>query len=321
MFNKSVRRKLKLEKNPKNPCFSQFQARTPVQRPKKCHHFNTLKDMYNSSKRGSTALRAERIVRNYNLRTQENKEQWKCVDNEIYFLNNNKHVFENNDNKSVLILGGGPSVNSVNWDNLEYDQIWSCNQFYKNKKIMSQKIDLAMICDWRAVRDDKQLPSLMKNLNLFTSFEINKGSVSNRHSKKQYPQIRSLQKKYPNNMSFLHTRYNSALGVGPRMIVFAAMLGFKNIYFVGLDGRDKKEKDGHALNAFEKNKSVPNWYKNYGDNFQERQFIIFWDYLTELSIQYDFNFYNLGQGTEHNVLSRLFAKDFPLPEEIVEKIK
>ncbi len=122
-------------------------------------------------------------------------------------------------------------------------------------------------------------------------------------------------------MSFFHTRYNSALGVGPRMIVFAAMLGFKNIYFVGLDGRDKKEKDGHALNAFEKNKSVPNWYKNYGDNFQERQFIIFWDYLTELSIQYDFNFYNLGQGTEHNVLSRLFAKDFPLPEEIVEKIK
>ena len=43
--------------------------------------------------------------------------------------------------------------------------------------------------------------------------------------------------------------------------------------------------------------------------------------MTELSIQYDFNFYNLGQGTEHNVLSRLFAKDFPLPEKIVEKIK
>ena len=45
----------------------------------------------------------------------------------------------------ILIVGGGPSTNEVNWQNLDYDYIWSLNHFYLNEKLNDKKVDLACI--------------------------------------------------------------------------------------------------------------------------------------------------------------------------------
>ena len=57
-----------------------------------------------------------------------------------------------------------------------------------------------------------------------------------------------------------------------------------------------------------------------GDDFQERQFIIFWDYIMELKDRFSFEINNLGEGTEYNVLSRLFSEYFPLPKNVKEAL-
>ncbi len=46
--------------------------------------------------------------------------------------------------KDILIIGGGTSTLDVNWEGiLKPDTfIWTCNDFYKNKRISKQRIDL-----------------------------------------------------------------------------------------------------------------------------------------------------------------------------------
>ena len=47
--------------------------------------------------------------------------------------------------KSILIVGGGTSTLDRNWDKLDYDFLWTCNDFYKNDKVLSKKIDLYIL--------------------------------------------------------------------------------------------------------------------------------------------------------------------------------
>ena len=138
----------------------------------------------------------------------------------------------------------------------------------------------------------------------------------------QFDKTKEFCHKFPDQTTFFHTRYRGQLGIGLRLIIYAIMCGFKDVYVVGLDGRAPIEEDGKLLHAFETNKPIPNWYKRYGDSFQERQMIIFWEYIMQLKDEYNpnLNVYNLGEGAEHNVLSRLFAESYPLPQDIKEKI-
>ena len=32
--------------------------------------------------------------------------------------------------KKILVMGSGPSVNELNWENLDYDGIVTCNNFF-----------------------------------------------------------------------------------------------------------------------------------------------------------------------------------------------
>ena len=42
--------------------------------------------------------------------------------------------------KKVLVIGAGPSVNSVYWENIEYDCIVTTTHFYLNDKFRNIKI-------------------------------------------------------------------------------------------------------------------------------------------------------------------------------------
>lgn len=43
-------------------------------------------------------------------------------------------------NKKILVMGSGPSVNLVNWKNLDIDGIVTTSFFYLNDKIRNLKI-------------------------------------------------------------------------------------------------------------------------------------------------------------------------------------
>ena len=128
--------------------------------------------------------------------------------------------------------------------------------------------------------------------------------------------------KYPHQSCLFHTRYGSVIGTMNRLICLAIFAGANKIYFVGMDGRNSCESSGDLLHAFDGDKPVPTWYQRYGDRFQVRQFVVFYDYLLTLqhSAGYNFQIYNLGEGHEHNVSTNITRQICPLTEEIKEKI-
>tara|TARA_B100000287_G_scaffold216086_2_gene203859 strand:- start:251 stop:1315 length:1065 start_codon:yes stop_codon:yes gene_type:complete len=218
-------------------------------------------------------------------------------------------------NKSVMIVGGGPSADAVNWDNVETDYLWSINKFYLNEKVATKGVDLATIASHIDILNDTELQEYMKKYNTIVSFELERGHVSAEYEK--FLEIANFAKLFPNQTTFFHTRYKSQPGVGMRLICYAIMLGCSDVYFVGVDGFTKSG----PLHAFEKDKKNPGWYKKHGNELQKRQYIIFWDYLLNLKMKYDYNIYNLGEDNEHNISGAISKLVNPLSDEIKEAIR
>ena len=53
--------------------------------------------------------------------------------------------FKEYQGKSVLIIGGGPSTNRLDYNSTKRDFTWACNHFYLNPRFDSIKVDLAML--------------------------------------------------------------------------------------------------------------------------------------------------------------------------------
>ena len=47
--------------------------------------------------------------------------------------------------KSILIIGGGTSTLDVNWESIDYDYIWTCNDFFLEDRVVSKDIDLYLL--------------------------------------------------------------------------------------------------------------------------------------------------------------------------------
>lgn len=213
--------------------------------------------------------------------------------------------------KKVLIVGGGPSTNSVNWEQLEHDSLWTCNEFYKNDKFKDMKVDFvsfAPLVD-EHLNAGEELEMSIKDEDLIVAFPIDRSGYS-------YDPVLKFAEKYINKTCLYQTRYSSVVGTMNRLICLAVFFGAKEVMFVGMDGRANLESNGNLLHAFNGDKPVPTWYNKYGDRFQERQFVIFYDYMMQLKKRFDFKLYNLGEGEEFNVSTNITRESFPLSEEI-----
>ena len=118
----------------------------------------------------------------------------------------------------------------------------------------------------------------------------------------------NLQNLFPDNISWYNTRYQSKLGIGPRMIIYAILLGVKKIYFSGIDGYTLKGDNDHA---FEPNKKLPSWGLDIKNVYElmGRQFLIFWEYIELLKESYSFEIINLGENyPKINQLSNITKK-------------
>ena len=198
-------------------------------------------------------------------------------------------------NSTILILGGGPTTKKLIESNQlpHYDYAWSVNHFYLNNTL--PKIDLAVLGKEPNKQDDKLIQYIKKH-NTNIVFEEAK---DNREGEDH------LQQLFPNNISWYNTRYQSKLGIGPRMVIYALMLGAKCIKFAGLDGYTPEGDNDHA---FEPNKPLPPWDLNSEEvyNLMDRQFLIFWEYIKVLKNTYNAEIINLGEAyPEINQLSKI----------------
>lgn len=213
--------------------------------------------------------------------------------------------------KSVLIVGGGPTSNMVKYD-FDYDHVFVCNNFFMNEKIKALKPDFLSLA-----------PNVdFANLSLLEYLDNNQCFVGLEPEHIKPPEIKQVKKlyeTYKDRTCVYQTRYCSTLGIGSRQVILAILLGAKKIYFSGFDlfgGNQAKTK-----HAFEKDKYTPAWRKALGRPFQDMQVIIFCDYIMKLKKTYDFEIYNLSEGYKDNCMSFVTKEMFPLSENLKELIR
>lgn len=215
-------------------------------------------------------------------------------------------------NKKIMIVSGGPSSKEVNWDKINYDYLWTVNEFYKNEELSRKQIDLlylSSIVDF----ENQHLVESIENTEALLTFPLVTNYIQDNV---ELSRIENLTSRFEENSSYNYTRYSSTLGVGYKLIVLAIFSGASEIYTVGNDGFVSK----NMKHAFDGNKQSPNWYLQHGDRFQDRQFVIFWDYIKTLQDSFGFKIYNLGEGKDYNISSSITKTHFPLTQDIHEAL-
>ena len=174
--------------------------------------------------------------------------------------------------KDILIIGGGTSTLDVKWEGiLKPDTfIWTCNDFYKNKRISKQRIDLYQLGFYTDLNDkilqkrlsiDKPFtyfePDYFRSKNLskdFIEFETNIGF------KVRKMKIENEEVEYS---------LGQKAGAVLRLILLALTTKAKNIYFVGLDGFNESFSNTHAFTSHIGLKNSDNRKKFLGADFSQ----------------------------------------------------
>ena len=210
-------------------------------------------------------------------------------------------------NRKIMIVAGGPSSKDIQWDNINYDYLWTVNEYYKNEELRNKKIDLLYLSSIVEFENENLIQSV-ENSNALLTFPL----VTNYlYDNVKLSKINNLINKFEEQSTYNYTRYSSTLGVGYKLIVLAIYAGASEIYTVGNDGFISK----NMKHAFDGTKQSPNWYIQYGNRFQDRQFVIFWSYIKKLQKYFDFQIYNLGEGKEYNISSSITEQYFPPNQE------
>ena len=231
-------------------------------------------------------------------------------------VGNSEVVFQNHKRyddyvgKKLLIIGGGPSTSEVSWENLDYDYIWSCNHFYLNPKLKDRKVDLTFIGQEVKLDDKHFINYIEKYPDIILAFEL--------AGKWMFPHNRTpgIPAAPMENHVCAMTKFYGVLGAGLRQLIFALFLGFKEIYFVGLDGLPGV----NTPHAFQKGKvgsgapHVPGAFERYRLHYTH-----YWNYVLN-QLQPDVKFYNLGEYSEHNMSKEISLQRFPLSDDIKKTI-
>lgn len=230
-------------------------------------------------------------------------------DREIIYTNPEK--LNQYEGATLKIVLGGPSTQRRSWESVECDALWTCNKFYLNERVTSCKPSLVVLGPDVPIVGNQQLLDYIDKNNFTIAIEAESIGL-----KTLSQDICYLVDNYLDRVVFFHTRYNSAVGLGVRILSFASQLGVRAIQFVGLDGMTL-EKDIHA---FEPNKGLPNWYIKYGNGLQRRQFIVFWEYMLQEQARRNFEIYNLGEGVAGNLSTEITKRVSPLPFEMMQSM-
>ena len=223
--------------------------------------------------------------------------------------------------KKIMISVGGPSGSDVNWSNLDYDYLWTVNEFYKNEIFSEKQVDLVLFSSITDFENDKLIETIKKN-NCLLTFPMVTNFIQENFD---FNRLKHFTERFKDTISFNYTRYSSNLGIGHKLIMLAIYLGASEIYSAGNDGQNSMNPNPKYFNkdlkhSFDGKKKAPNWYLKYGHRMQDRHFVIFWDHIKTLQESFDFKIYNLGEGKDYNVPSSITESHFPLTQEIYEAI-
>jgi len=203
-------------------------------------------------------------------------------------------------NSTILVVAAGPSTIDVDWENTEYDYIWSCTKFFMNDKLKNLDIDLVTV-GGNVDLDDDDFNEYLSNHNTLCGFECGVSPF------KKPEDMVEFKYRYPNRIFYYHPRYFSKLGAGARLLCLGSFLGAKEIKFVGFDGNPVDR--SHSFEGVDKVHGE-SWRNSSTNDLYRRQTVLLWDYL----LQFDTKFQNLGEGHPANQNTNISRQEFPLSE-------
>lgn len=199
--------------------------------------------------------------------------------------------------KTIMIVGAGPSATEVNWQDIETDLLWSCNHFFLNPVLKDREVNLFTIGNEVDIKNPELVKYLAKFPRSIGCFETTNRSID---------QIKDFVFRWPEQSTWMHTRYRSQIGAIPRLLVLAALEKAKKVYFVGMDGLPTP-KTKHAFQPGKKPLGSPT-FSGAEDKFR-RQFVILWDYILHY-LKSETKFVNLGEDTEGNLTADISRQEF-----------
>ena len=214
--------------------------------------------------------------------------------------------------KRLLIILGGPSTRSVNWEVFERDCCWSCNKFYLNSRVARQHLDVVALAPDVPLLDNRELHAYVDRHKSLLAFEVDRGGPVG-----SWSEINELCRLGPTGCGIFHLRYQSALGLGSRLLLLSLLLGAREVGVVGLDGMSEHG----PLHAFERYKSNPNWVQRFGLGLQRRQYVLLWEYVLQLRERLGFTLYNLGAPSMRNLSRQISERWSPLPERLYRQLE
>ena len=198
----------------------------------------------------------------------------------------NLDYFKEYKDKTVFIIGGGPSTMTTDLAGVDRDFTWSINHFFLNDKLKDTKVDLAMILGEPNINSPEFL-EYREKFQPYIALEVHDRWFN--HTFDDYDKYCAM-----------HTKFYGRLGAGLRMILFASFLGCKEIKFTGLDGAEEIFKGNHAFQPGKN--TLPSVYTNAPQEVVlqdwKEQNDYFWEYTQELfpAISY----VNLGGGERYH---------------------
>lgn len=210
--------------------------------------------------------------------------------------------------KKILVIGAGPSVNSVSWENIQYDSIVTTTHFYLNDKIRNLKnishITLSEIIDFK---DERLHEFLKSNPSCTIALEPVQGRPF--YSSETFL---SFEKEYRERLIYYNTVFGKKEGAAGRLTYFVMSFNPSELYYVGIDGKSK-DSNKDPMGAFRKVQGDTDGYSY--DEFKDSHMSMA-DNLYKYSKSNGTRIYNLGEGLEFNCSSDYSSTHFPLTDEI-----
>lgn len=183
----------------------------------------------------------------------------------------------------LLVVGGGPSTNDVEWDSRDYDFVISCNHFFNHPKL--KDVDLASLSPEVDVASDafQNYYRSSKTFFLFENVDCDQTNVQN---------MLSL-----GRSGIAIIRWKDKTGSVGRLLVILSSFLPQSIDVVGMDGMPRGMGQGDdSKHAFEPGKPIKSKYYSY--DFYYEQYKQLWGYLkSEFPVKYK----NLGHGHPYNI--------------------
>lgn len=216
-------------------------------------------------------------------------------------------------NKTILVVGGGTSTLDVKWEDTDWDYLWTCNDFFKEERVLNQKVSLYMLGHQTDV-SNSILEAKLRHDRPFTFYEpvYYRGKQNTREFKEFQESIGYPA--YSMDIPYNDSAYSVAQKAGAtfRLIQLALLTNASYINFVGFDGFNKEFSNVHA---FSKHKGLKDtdtrrdWKTGYFDVFTEA-----YKYLA--AMKDSSRLQNLGEGLDYNLGTKVSQKFFPLKRNI-----